>query len=597
MDIREYLKDSRLLADGAFGTYYAQLTNYKGGLSERANILDPELVKKIHRDYIEAGAGFIRSNTFAANRAALESGRKEVKEVLCRGWQLAKEAVFESGKEIFIAADIGPVQENLNLDADETEEEYRFICDTFLECGAEVFLFETFSDIRYIKPMAEYIKQRSNAFVAAEFCLNRYGYTRAGIKGKRLLEMISSMEAIDAVGFNCGIGSGHMYQIMKDMNLKIGKYIFAMPNSNYPELMQDRAVYLDNSQYFSGKMKEIAGLGVDVVGGCCGTTPDYIKAVEKEIRGMEKPAKQEKKAAGENNKKPGNNENSFYRKLKEGKKVIAVELDPPYDAKFDRILECAYALKAAGADILTFADSPMARPRVDSILTGIRVQQETDIPVMPHISCRDRNRIAMRAQLLGGYINGIRNLLLVTGDPIPGNDRLEVSSVFDFNSIRLMQFLSEMNEEHLECGPFFYGGAVNYARPRIEVEIERMKKKIDAGASFFLTQPVFSDEDVGKLKYIKERVDTRLLCGIMPLISFRNASFIQNEITGIHVPHEVVQAFRPDMTREEGEETGTALAALVMKKLEHIADGFYFMLPFNRVNLVGMCMAKLEKMK
>lgn len=591
--IEEYLKKHRLLADGAFGTYYAQLSKNQETAAEWANLKNPELVKKIHKEYIQAGARLIRTNTFAANEEVLICERDEQREIIKKGYELAKEAVEESGEEVYIAADIGPIPENLSGNHADMLEEYEFICDTFLECGAQIILFETFSDARYIEALAAHIRAKSGEtmpFLMVQFCLNRYGYSRTGISAQRLLEQAAQIEDVGAVGFNCGIGSGHMLEVLQKVNLSNGKYLLAMPNSSYPQLLQDRTVYLDNSQYFAEKMQDIAALGMDIIGGCCGTNPEYIRKTSRLFD--DSPAvhikTQQDIAAGKQQEPVVKNE--FLQKLENGKKVIAVELDPPYDAKFEKIMECANILRAAGADMLTFADSPMARARMDSVLTSVKVRTEVDIPVMPHISCRDKNMIAMRAQLLGAYANDIRNLLIVTGDPIPGSDRAEVSSVFDFNSIRLMDFIKEMNQEHFAGDPFCYGGALNYARANIDVEIERMKKKIAAGASYFLTQPIFSQEDMERIRYIKQKVDTKILCGIMPLVSFRNASFIQNEITGIHVPDEVVHAFRPDMSRAEGEAAGADIARSVMRSLDDVADGYYFMLPFNRVNLVRMCL-------
>lgn len=592
MKLEEYLKQQKLLADGAFGTYFAQLSDNQETAAEWANVKNPKLVKQIHKDYIKAGARLIRTNTFAANEEVLLCEREEQKEIIRRGYMLAMEAVEESGEDVYIAADIGPIPENLSGNHADILEEYAFICDTFLECGAEIILFETFSDAKYIEALVSHIRAKSGEnmpFLMVQFCLNRYGYSRTGISAQRLLDQIARMEDIKAVGFNCGIGSGHMLEVFKRIESPAGKYLMAMPNSNYPQLLQDRAVYLDNSQYFAERMQDIAALGVDIVGGCCGTNPEYIRKTEKllDFSPVEHVSKQNDVAV---EKKAEPIKNGLLQKLESGKKVIAVELDPPYDAKFGKIMECANILKAAGVDMLTFADSPMARARMDSVLTSIKVCTEVDIPVMPHISCRDKNMIAMRAQLLGAYANDIRNLLIVTGDPIPGSDRAEVSSVFDFNSVRLMDFVKEMNQEHFSAEPLCYGGALNYARANIDAEIERMKKKIAAGATYFLTQPIFSTEDVERIRYIKQKVDTKILCGIMPLVSFRNASFIQNEITGIHVPDEVVNAFSPDMTREEGERVGTCIAGKVMRELAEVADGYYFMLPFNRVNLVEMCL-------
>lgn len=602
--IKEYLKQHRLLSDGAFGTYYAQCFKGQEDAAEWANVENPALVKQIHKEYIQAGARLIRTNTFAANEAMLLCTRKEQKEILQKGYFLAKEAVEESGKEVFIAADIGPIPENLSAGHKEVLEEYVFIYDTLIECGAEIILFETFPDFIYIDALITYQreKQQKNVnnknnlpFLMAQFCLNRYGYSRTGISATRLVEQAMQMEEIGAVGFNCGIGSGHMLEVYKKLNISEEKYFMAMPNSSYPQLLQDRAVYLDNSQYFAERIKDIADLGVDIIGGCCGTTPEYIKKAAAIVEDSPVIHIDNYKIKEKSNKTISVKENLFLQKIKKGKKVIAVELDPPYDEKFEKIMECANILKAEGVDMLTFADSPMAKPRMDSTLTSIKVRTEVDIPVMPHISCRDKNMIAMRAGLLGAYANGIRNLLLVTGDPIPGSDRTQVTSVFDFNSIRLMEFIKEMNKEHWQREPLCYGGALNHARANIEVEIERMRKKIAAGASYFLTQPIFSMEDIERIRYIKGKIDTKILCGIMPLVNYRNAVFIQNEITGIHVPDSVVKAFSPEMTREEGEKAGVKIAVQTMKELFDVVDGYYFMLPFNRVKLVSMCLGQIRE--
>lgn len=594
MNIKEYLKRYKLIGDGAFGTYFSELTEKANTISEHANITKPHLVKEVHERYIKAGARLIRTNTFSANSLILNVDRETQKQIIKEGYRLAKEAADESEKTIFVAGDIGPIPENLNLDSSLILEEYKFICDTFLECGADIILFETFSSLKYIKPLAEYIRSKKDVFIMTQFVVNRYGYTKSGLSASRLLDKIEKIPEISSLGFNCGIGAGHMYGVLKKLDLRIDKYISVMPNSGYPELVQDRTVYLDNSKYFAEKMSEISKLGVNILGGCCGTNPSYIEQTAASVDTMRNIFINIGKVYEKTTNHKENVVNSFYEKLKAEKKVIAVELDPPYDAKFDRIMEGANILKAAGVDMLTFADSPMGRGRVDSILSSVKVSQEVEIPVMPHISCRDRNMIAMRAQILGAYINNIRNLLLVTGDPIASSDRDEITSVFDFNSIRLMEFLNEMNREHFATEPIVYGGCINQGRANIDGEINRIKKKITAGASYFLTQPIFSQEDIENIKHIKSQVETKILCGIMPLVSYRNATFIQNEITGIHVPEDVVNKFSPDMDRREGEEVGVRIARDVMNKLSDLADGYYFMLPFNRVHLVEECLKSEE---
>lgn len=245
--------------------------------------------------------------------------------------------------------------------------------------------------------------------------------------------------------------------------------------------------------------------------------------------------------------------------------------------------------------MMTMADSPMGRSRVDSILMSVKLGGEVALPAMPHVCCRDKNMIAMRSTLLGAYINGIRNLLVVTGDPVPSDSRTTTSSVFDYNSIRLMSFIKEMNEEHFKDDPIYYGGALNYTRGNLDKIIERMQRKIDAGCSYFLTQPAYSDEDIERLRYIRSKLDTKILCGIMPFVSYRNANFVKNEFSGIYVPDDVLARYRMDMTKEEAEVVGAELAKELIEKMSDFADGFYFMLPFNRVSLLERINVKKQK--
>lgn len=596
-DIRAYLEENKIVADGAFGTYYQQLSDGQTSIPEEANLTEKELVKQIHKEYIQSGARFLRTNSFAANTVSLKKDISYVKSVVKASYENAVEAVRESGEEVYIAADIGPIPQMAFGDEVAIEKEYCEVIDTFLDCGAEIFCFETFADIRYINILAEYIKEKcSNAFIVVQFSLNKYGYTQMGIRAERIFNEASQEKSIDAVGFNCGIGSAHLYEILKKTRLVTDKFITAMPNSGYPEFLQDRTVYSGNSEYFAENLVKISELGLNILGGCCGTTPSYIKKVCQKINyqnSRELTNKDISKASSDKRiEKIESLTNKFYQLMESGKKVITVELDPPYDANAQKIMDCAHLLKAAGVDMITFADSPMGKARADSIMMGIKVSNEVGIPVMPHIACRDKNVIAMRAGILGAYLNGIRNFLFVTGDPVPAENRSDVSGVFDFNSIKLMQYVNEMNKEHFKEEPICFGGALNYNRPNLDMEIKRMERKIEAGAKYFLTQPIFSKDDIERIRVVKEKTKTKILCGIMPLISYRNASFIKNEILGIHVPDDVLARFQPEMTREEGEAAGVEIAREVMRQLEPVADGYYFMLPFNRVHLVEQILKK-----
>lgn len=360
-----------------------------------------------------------------------------------------------------------------------------------------------------------------------------------------------------------------------------------MPNAGYPEQFQNRMVFMDNADYFIENMREIAELGVDIIGGCCGTTPEYIEKLSSRVslQPMVRASSIDVWTEEEQEIKKEEKPNAFYQKMQEGKKVVAVELDPPYDAKYDAIIEYAQYLKDHNVDMITMADSPRGRSRVDSVLMSVKLANDVGVSVMPHLCCRDRNMISMRSTILGAYINDIRNLLIVTGDPVPSVSRASTSSVFDYNSIQLMNFVKEMNQEHFPSEPIYYGGALNYAG-RIDKVVERMKKKIDAGAKYFLTQPIYAPEDIERIHEIRQQVDTKILCGIMPFTSYRNANFVKNELAGIRVPDEIVERYHPDMGREEAEILGAEIASEIIDKLHTFADGYYFMLPFNRVSFM-----------
>lgn len=594
--IREYLKEHILITDGAMGTYYDRKKTENRRMAEEANLLEPELISRIHEEYLEQGARLIRTNTFAANHAmALNRGIGErpeqdayVKKVIQTGWKLASEAAAKRPEEIFVAADIGPVAETLFYDNefDETEE-YRFLADCFLECGAEIFNFETFSDIKAVVKAARYIKEKCpEAFVMVSFAANRTGYTTRGISISRLFSEAAQTEEIDSYGCNCLLGASHMYKLVKAQNLSPEKYIQILPNSGYQQIVRGQTGHADGVSYFAEKMEQIADLGVNILGGCCGTTPKHIRALCEKLEGK-KP--QEKLPAAEKGTKDAVSQtrnNPFMAKLQRGEKVIAVELDPPFDQNAQKLIEGAFQLKQSGVDIITLADSPLARARADSVLLAAKVSATVDIPVMPHIACRDRNRISMHSTLLGAHINGIRNLMIVTGDPVPSGERDNTKSVFDFNSIRFMEYVKELNQDIFLQDAFSYGGALNQNQANVDKVIERMQKKIDAGLSWFMTQPIYSDEEVEKLARMKQELNTKILCGIMPLVSYRNAMFIKNEMPGIHVPDEIVAQYRPDMSRAEAEDVAVSISLSVMEKLEDVADGFYFMTPFNRVSLI-----------
>lgn len=586
MNIREYLKKSKLIADGSFGTYYSQ--KYKTvDIPEYANITDSQRISEIHTEYINSGAKLIRTNTFASNTYSLDCSIEQVKENIKAAYKIAKGAVDKSGKEIFIAGNIGPVPAVFQPDFEAVEEEYYQIAKTFIDEGADILCFETFTQSEHIMPAIKRIKEECNPFIIVQFCVNQYGYSEAGESAERLVSETAFSKCVDAVGLNCGVGPAHMQQILSRINLNNNCFVTAMPNAGYPLLVRNRVKYADNPIYFASKVNDMALLGADIIGGCCGTTPDYIREVAKTVD-LTPTVKSDETSANNENEKPVIKK-SFFRNADgtiKDKKLIAVELAPPFGADDKKLLEAAHMLKGLGVDVLTFPDSPSGRTRIDSVLMAQKVKNETGFDVMPHICCRDKNAIAMRSTFLGASINGINNFLIITGDPIPVMARQVVKSVFNFDSVGLMRIADEMNSEALKDSPLTYGGAINQSRRRIESEIKRVQKKMEAGAEFFLTQPVFTAEDAERLRRVKQETGARILCGIMPLVSRKNALFMKNEISGVNVTDEVIERYPENAGREDGENVGVELAKEMIAATRDFADGYYFSFPFNRTYLL-----------
>lgn len=626
MNLRDYLENHKLLTDGAMGTYFDSIESENYICSEEANITNPSLVREIHRSYVKNGAQLLRSNTFLANRGtflSLQQKKAEefknitFKDFVTAGYLLAKECAAEAYSEkypVFPAADIGPILEGRDSEDTDVLQQYYEVCDCFLDTGADIFVLETFPDTQYVLKMAEYIRKRCpQAFIISQFSLTPTGYSRTGFHYKTILQEAVQSGLLDGAGLNCGVGAAHMKKFLKayveEYGVPADMVLTSLPNRGYPQIVRGRAVYSDSISYFGEKMKEISELGIGILGGCCGTTPEYIGEIHKKVFGAEagetspvritwgdvaeRVQKRKEQAVHITQAKRSSDAqkekqvtNTFRQKLESGELVCAVELDPPFDVDDTKLVNGAKELLSTKADIITIADSPLARSRADSALMAAKIKMQTGMDVMPHFACRDKNRIAVRSCLLGSYANEIRNYLFVTGDPVAREDREFTKSVFDFNSIRLMKFAQDMNQEVFRDDTIFYGGALNQNGASPENIAGRMSKKIEAGCSYFLTQPVYDEEGIERLAFLKERTGARILIGIMPLVSRRNALFIKNEMPGIHVPDHVVEKYKDGASREEFEEAAIEVSRKIIEMGKGIGAGFYFMTPFNRVSLI-----------
>ena len=377
-----------LLFDGAFGTYYRQ-TYHTDHPCEFACIEYPQRVLEIHNAYIQAGAAAIKTNTFAANTIALKTDFATVCSVITAAWQLAKQA---AGQQATVFADIGPL-----FTEDGSIDELYAIADLFLTLGATHFLLETAADFSVFE-LADYIKTKnSDAFIITSFAVDQDGYTRQGIPVQKAAEE-SERHKINAFGLNCVCGPAHLLQIASE--LSVSKPLSVMPNSGYPLSVNGRTIFIDNEAYFAEKMLELYHRGIFILGGCCGTTPAHIQAVADNLRNIGQTQATPHITLKESKEEPVVTENGFAQKLQQKQPVIAVELDPPFDTDYSHIQEAAPALKLAGANAITIADSPLARARANSFMLAAKIQREVQIPTIPHLTCRDQNLIGLKSTLL-----------------------------------------------------------------------------------------------------------------------------------------------------------------------------------------------------
>ena len=586
MGLLDKIKDHILLMDGAMGTYYNQ--QYGTELeAEEANLVHPEEITAIHKAYIEAGAELIRTNTFAVNHLMFPK-REECKRAIHAAIACARQAVAESGREVEIAASIGPIRQTVTEDDENTIKEYQFLINSMLAEGIRIFVFETMLELKWVQPLSEYCKsQCEESVVIVQFSLNPSGYTQYGFGMKEIIDKLCQMETVDIFGFNCGVGAAHLRKLLEKQTFPKECILSVLPNAGYQQELRGRMHYGDDPEYYAKQMERMIPLGINIAGGCCGTTPEHIAALKKVLGGQAPQPKEvvEENADGESvsNAAP----TDFISKLERGEKVFVVELDAPFDAQMDKFSKGVYALKENGVDMITVSDSPLARSRADAALLAVYAKRLTDISVMPHVAMRDRNLIGLRSEILGVHANGILDFLVITVDTVVPDNRCKITGVFDVNSIRFMEYLQHMNEEIFPDQPVYYGGALNYAGNNIRAIVGRMRKKMEAGCAYFLTQPIFSEEDVQRVIELKEMTGAKIICGLMPLVSYRNALFMKNEMPGIHVNDEILNRYDPEMSREEAEDTAVALCLDIAEALRGAADGFYLMTPFHRVGLVN----------
>jgi len=572
-NVREILEKGHLLFDGATGTYAKGLSSWPEGPVEAACLYAKPQVLALHQAYISVGCRAIKTNTFASHVSLAAEDEMQQSRIIESAVQIAKEA---AGTQAIVFADIGPAPAESNA-----ADAYIAMAECFINQGMDCFLFETLPSACGIPEAARWIKEKNpEAFIAVSFAAGPDGFTREGEAVSALIAQMDTCEAVDAVGLNCFCGAYHMRRLLENIQ-KPKKPLIAMPNAGYPHLVDGRTYYDSDPLYYAQQVAACVNLGAAIVGGCCGTTPEHMKQIAMLLGELRK---EEKDAGGRKTEKERICKSRVKEKLDRGERVVLVELDPPRDSGIAAFVKGAQRLSSGGADAVTIADCPIGRARMDSSLLACKLSRELGIEALPHMTCRDRNVNATKALLLGLSMEGVHNVLAVTGDPVPSGDRDSVKSVFQFNSRVLARFVRSLGESG-EAEPFFLCGALNVNAVNFESELRRAQDKESCGVEAFLTQPVLSEQAVANLVHARSVLKGKILGGLFPVVSHKNAMFLDSEVAGIAVDRRVIDAYE-GLDREAGEALAVRLCRDAARQIAPYVDGFYIMTPFQRVELV-----------
>ena len=594
MNILDRLKTEILAGDGAIGTMlYARGIGLDSNF-EHLNLVRPALVLELAREYAAAGAQVIETNTFGANYtklAAIGLGHK-VGEINRAGARIAREAA--GGSAILVAGSVGPLVrmkgEEQELTAGVMEDHFRAQCTSLAEGGVDLLLLETFASLEQLLAAVRAARETCLP-VCASMTFLEGGHSGDGTTVEAFCAAAEAA-GTDMLGANCGAGPLELVKVVRRLAALTAKPISAYANSGFPEYHDGRYIYRATPDYFAAMAEEMAAAGANLIGGCCGTTPEHIASLAHSLAGRRPaPRTPVSSRAAPGTKASARRGGVSFLDEWGSRKVITVELDPPKGMDCRRIVENSRRLKEAGADAVNLAENPLARPRMGNIALGSVIRQEAGIEVIIHVTGRDRNLIGMQSDLMGASLLGLRTILAVTGDPAAMGDHAGATSVFDLHSFTLIKLLSDMNRGVNAIGNsigsgtgFTIGAAFNPNTKNMAVQAGRLRKKVANGARFAQTQPVY--DPALFLDALEQTRDCGipLLPGIMPLVSERNAEYLHNEVPGITVP-DAIRARMKGLEKEAGAREGLAIAKEFIDATFTAAGGYYLIPPFGKCEL------------
>jgi methionine synthase / methylenetetrahydrofolate reductase(NADPH) len=597
-DFRDAVTDDRVyIFDGAMGTMLYSRGVYINRCYDELNLLSPDLVLGIQREYVKAGADILESNTYGANRVKLAGYGLEDKiyDINYAGARIAREAANDRA---FVAGAIGPLGIRIEPYGPTSSEEAQAIflqqAEALLTGGVDLFVLETFSDVAEIHQAIAAIRSACDLPIVAQMTIQNDGSTSYGTSPEIFTKRLDEWGA-DVIGLNCSIGPHAMLEVIEKMRAVTKHKLSAQPNAGLPRQVDGRMFYMASPDYMAKYAKRLIQAGAKFIGGCCGTTPKHIKEIANAATAL-RPGRSAVRVFVPEEQPPNvevtarDQKSRFSQKICAGQFVTSVEIVPPKGCDPARMLEGVRLLKEAGVDAVNVPDGPRAQSRMGVLAVSTLIEQQVGIETVVHYCCRDRNLLGMTSDLLGAAGLGLRNLLIITGDPPKMGPYPEATAVFDIDSIGLVNMVNRLNHG-LDIGgnpigtptSFYVGVGVNPCAVDLEYELRRFEYKVEAGAEFAITQPTF---DTGQLRSFLKRIEhcrIPVIAGVWPLVSYRNAEFLANEVPGVVVPESVLNRMQRITDKDAAREEGLAIARETLLEVADVVQGVQVSAPFGRV--------------
>ena len=602
-EFRDQLAHRVLVADGAMGTMLYSRGVFINRCFDELNLAQPDLVRQIHREYVKAGAEILETNTFGANRARLAAFgiAEKVAAINQAGVRLAREAAADSNA--FVAGAVGPLGVRIEplgpTSFTEAREIFREQAGALVAGGCDVLILETFGNLDELREAVRAVHEVSGGGVpiVAQVTIDDFGHLPGGADTESFTREMDSWP-VDAIGLNCSVGPKATLETIELMMQYSSKPMSAMPNAGLPTRVEGRNIYLCSPEYMAQYARRLLWAGVRIIGGCCGTTPEHIKLIRSETRSLQPAAKKLAVTVETPQAKvhalaamPGAQKSKLGAKLAAGKFVAFVEILPPrgVDAKLE--IDGARRSAEAGIDCINVPDGPRASARMSAQVTCQLIERQAGIEPVLHFCCRDRNILGIQSELLGAHAAGVRNLICITGDPPRMGLYPDATAVFDVDAIGLVNIVNNLNHG-LDIGgnpmgsqtALLIGVGANPGALNLDEEIRRLDWKVEAGAEYIVTQPVFDLDLLENFLKRTAHIKVPVICGIWPLTSYRNAEFMVNELR-VPVPAHFMERMQRVDNAEKAREEGVNIAREMVVRVRGMVQGVQLSAPFGRYQM------------